>query len=223
MLTSCRHSTFWITETYTCSPQKELELGQVHACRSGWLLHNRWHRPVLRTTSRQTLRFTAVLGLFLSLLPLQPWKRRQKQTFQAPDLSSAQSPACSPGNALRCSSAVGLYLYPDNLLSIMKSLFWQGMHLSLNQNHSGNGTETRASKLATVLRGALLAGCLGGWFEIMHGDGQRGTISKVVIIMPLSGRDLETALGAQEATGREAARSLPTPGGAGSSSTPSTL
>lgn len=94
--------------------------------------------------------------------PYKPWKRRQKQTFQAPDLSSAQSPACSPGNALRCSSAVGLYLYPDNLLSIMKSLFWQGMHLSLNQNHSGNGTETRTSKLATVLRGALLAGCLGG-------------------------------------------------------------
>lgn len=70
------------------------------------------------------------------------------------------------------------------------------MHLSLNQNLSGNRTETQTSKLATVFRGALLAGCLGGLFEIMHGDGQRGMISKVVIIMPLSGQELETAQGA---------------------------
>lgn len=94
------------------------------------------------------------------------------------------------------SSAVGLYLYPDKLLSLQKFLSWQGMHLSLNQNLSGNRTETRTSKPATVFRGALLACCLGGLFEIMHGDGQRGMISKVVIIMSLSGRELETAQGA---------------------------
>jgi len=78
----------------------------------------------------------------------------------------------------------------------MKFLSWQGKHLALNQNLSGSRTETRTSKLATVFGGALLAGCLGGLFEIMHGDGRRGMISKVVIIMPLSGRDLETARGA---------------------------
>lgn len=67
------------------------------------------------------------------------------------------------------------------------------MHLSLNQNLTGNRTEAPTSKLATVFHGALLAGCLGALFEIMHGDGQKGMISKVVIIMPLSGRDLESA------------------------------
>lgn len=92
--------------------------------------------------------------------------------------------------------AVGLYLYPGNLLSITKISFQEEYASIIKSKSFWKENRDSDFKACTVFCGALLAGCLGGLFEIMHGDGQRGMISKVVIIMSLGGRDLETAQGA---------------------------